>query len=101
MYRNHIHEQSAGNPRILFELCDRFRKEIVVSEDIIRSVRHIGGIPEIDMSFIVVLLLAGVTVLRYMAREESVINYRLIGGIALAFLVLFRFFLSKTKRKFL
>jgi hypothetical protein len=101
LYRNHIHDQSAGNPRVIFELCERYRKEIVVSDDIIRSIRHIGGIPEIDMSFVIVFVLAGVTILRYVGREQGVINYRLIGGIAIALLFLFRFFLSKTKRKIL
>lgn len=101
LYRNHIYEQSAGNPRVIYELVERYRKEIIVTDDVIRSVRHIGGIPEIDMTFVVVLILAGLTVLRYTSREVGGTSLRFIGGIALVALMLLRFFLSKMKRKFI
>ncbi|MGN6247369.1 MAG: tyrosine-type recombinase/integrase [Ginsengibacter sp.] len=101
LYRQHIYDQSAGNPRVIFELCERFRKEIIITDDTIRSVRHIGGLPEIDMSWTVMLLLACVAVLRYTSREIGGQNMRFIGGIAMICLMFFRFFLSKTKRKFL
>lgn len=101
LYRNHIYDQSSGNPRVIFELCQRYRKEIIISHDVIRSVRHIGGIPEIDMSFVVILILAGISILRYTSREIGGENLRFIGGIALVLLMLSRYFLSKTKRKFL
>lgn len=101
LYRNHIYDQSAGNPRVIFELCERYRKEIVLTDDVIRSVRHIGGLPEIDMSFVIVFILAGLTVLRYTSREIGGQNLRFIGGIALVLLMLSRFFLTKIKRKVL
>ncbi|MGN6802381.1 MAG: tyrosine-type recombinase/integrase [Ginsengibacter sp.] len=101
LYRQHIFDQSAGNPRVIFELCERFRKEIIITDDTIRSVRHIGGLPEIDMSWTVMLLLACVAVLRYTSREIGGENLRFIGGMAMIVLMFFRFFLSKTKRKFL
>jgi site-specific recombinase XerD len=101
LYRNHIFDQSSGNPRVIFELCQRYRKELVITHDVIRSVRHIGGIPEIDMSFVIVFILAAVSILRYTSREIGGENLRFIGGIALVLLMLSRYFLSKTKRKFL
>jgi integrase/recombinase XerD len=101
MYRNHIHDQSAGNPRVIFEMCERYRKEMIVTDDVVRSVRHIGGLPEIDMSFIIVIILAGVSILRYTSREVGGTNFRFIGGMALVLLFLVRFFLSKTKRRFI
>lgn len=101
LYRQHIYDQSGGNPRVIFELCERFRKEIVITDDTIRSVKHIGGIPEIDMSWSVMLLLACITLLRYTSREIGSESLRFIGGIALILLMFFRFFLSKSKRKFL
>lgn len=101
LYRNHIYDQSSGNPRVIFELCERYRKELIITDDVIRSVRHIGGIPEIDMSFIVVFILAAISVLRYTNREIGGENLRFIGGIALVSLVLVRYFLSRTKRKFI
>lgn len=101
LYRNHIYDQSNGNPRVIFELVDRYRKEVVLTDDVIRGVRHIGGIPEWDMSFIVVLLLAGVAVMRYTSREIGGTNLRFIGGMAMVLLMLSRFVLSKVKRKFI
>lgn len=101
LYRNHIYDQSSGNPRVIFELCERYRKETIVTDDVIRSVRHIGGLPEIDMSFGIVIILAGVSILRYTSREMGGESLRFIGGMALVLLMLSRYFLSKTKRKFL
>ncbi|MDQ2718207.1 MAG: tyrosine-type recombinase/integrase [Bacteroidota bacterium] len=101
LFRQHIYDQSAGNPRVIFELCDRFRKEVYITEDNIRTVRHIGGLKEIDMSWTVMLLLACVAVLRYTSREMGSESLRFIGGIAMIGLMFFRFFLSKTKRRFL
>lgn len=101
LFRQHIYDQSAGNPRVIFELCDRFRKEIYISEDNIRSIRHIGGLQEIDMSWTVMLLLACVAILRYTSREVGTESLRFIGGVAMIGLMFFRFFLSKTKRRFL
>jgi site-specific recombinase XerD len=101
LYRNHIYDQSSGNPRVIFELCERYRKETIVTDDVIRSVRHIGGLPEIDMSFVIVIILAGVSILRYTSREMGGESLRFIGGMALVLLMLSRYFLSKAKRKFL
>jgi DNA replication protein DnaC len=101
LYRNHIYDQSEGNPRIIFELCERYRKENLVTDDVIRSVHHLGALPEIDMTFLVVFVLAGLTILRYTSREVGGTSLRFIGGIALVGLMLFRLFLSKTKRKFI
>jgi site-specific recombinase XerD len=101
LYRNHIYEQSSGNPRVIFELCERYRKESIVTDDIVRQVRHIGGLPEIDMSFIVVIILAGISILRYTSKEFGGESLRFIGGIALVLLMLSRYFLSRVRRKFL
>ena len=99
VFRNHIYDQSAGNPRVIFELCDRYRKEVIVTNDTVRSIRHIGGIPEIDMSFVIIFILAGVAVMRYTSREIGGTSWRFIGGIALVLLMMSRFFLGKMKRK--
>lgn len=101
LYRNHIFDQSSGNPRVIFELCERYRKELIITDDVIRQVRHIGGIPEIDMSFVIVFILAGIAVLRYTSREMGGANLRFIGGIALVLLMLTRYFMARTKRKFI
>ena len=43
VFRNHIYEQSDGNPRVIFEMCERYRKETIVTSDIVRSIRHYGS----------------------------------------------------------
>lgn len=101
LYRNHIFDQSNGNPRVIFELCERYRKELLLTDDVVRSIRHIGGIPEWDMSFLVVFILAGITVLRYTSHEVGGTSLRFIGGIALVLLMLSRFFLGRVRRKFI
>lgn len=99
LYRNHIYDQSNGNPRVIFELCERYRKEMIVTDEVVRQIRHIGGIPEIDMSFIIVFILAGIAVMRYTNREIGGTSWRFIGGMALVLLMISRFFLSKMKRR--
>jgi integrase/recombinase XerD len=101
LFRNHIIEQSEGNPRIIFEMVNRFRKEIFVTTNSIRNIRHIGALPEIDVSFIVLFVAAGIALLRYTNKEIGGISFRFIGGLALVFLMLARFFFAKTKRRFL
>lgn len=99
LFRNHIWEQSAGNPRVVFELVERYRKEIIVSNDIIRSVRHTGALPEIDMSFAVVLGLGSLAVLRYLSGEVGNDSLRFIGGSAMIVLLFSRYIFNFTKRK--
>lgn len=99
LFRNHIWEQSNGNPRVIFELVERFRKEIVVSADIIRSVKHYGSMPEIDMSFAVMLGLASLAILRYASAEVGNDSLKFIGGCAMILLLFSRYIFNFTKRK--
>ena len=101
LFRNHIWEQSNGNPRVIFELVERFRKEIVVSADIIRSVKHYGSMPEIDMSFAVMLGLASLAILRYASAEVGNDSLKFIGGCAMILLLFSRYIFNFTKRKVL
>lgn len=99
LFRNHIWEQSNGNPRVIFELTERFRKEIIVSSDIIRSVKHYGSMQEIDMSFAVMLLLGSLAILRYASAEVGNDSLRFIGGCAMILLLFSRYIFNFTKRK--
>lgn len=100
LFKNHIFEQSAGNPRVIFELCDRYRKEIFVSSDIVRNVKHYGALAEYDMSFIVLIGLACLAVFRYLAMETGESSLKFIGGAAMIMLLVFRNVFSITKRKY-
>ena len=98
LFRNHIWEQSAGNPRVVYELCERYRKEIVVSSDLVRTIRHTGALPEIDMSFSVMLGLGSLAVLRYLSGEVGNDSLRFIGGSAMILLLFSRYIFNFTKR---
>lgn len=99
LFRNHIWEQSNGNPRVIFELVERFRKEVIVSADIVRSIRHTGSMKEIDMSFAVMLLLASMAILRYASAEVGNDSLKFIGGCAMILMLFSRYIFNFTKRK--
>jgi hypothetical protein len=101
LFRNHIWEQSDGNPRVIFELVERYRKEAFVTNDVVRQVRHYGALPEWDLSFMILLVLGGLAILRYLAHETGDASLRFIGGVAMILLIVFRQFFTKTKRKFI
>ena len=99
LFRNHIYDQSSGNPRVIFELVDRFRKEVVISKDIIRSINHTGALREYDMTFILMLVLSFVAILRYLSSEIDNDSFKFIGGAAMILLLFSRQLFSFTKRK--
>lgn len=101
LFRNHIWEQSAGNPRVIFEMVERFRKESILTTEVIRSVKHYGSLREFDMSLSVMLCLAGLAILRYLSGEVGNDSLRFIGGCAMILLIFSRYLFSFTKRKFI
>jgi len=98
LYRNHIYEQTYGNPRAIAEIIERYRKEGVISKDVIRRVRHTGALPEYDCTFIVLLFLACVACLRYLNHEVQNASFRVLGGIALVFLFITRYFFKFSRK---
>jgi DNA replication protein DnaC len=100
-FRNHIWEQSSGNPRVTFEMVERLRKEVVLSTESIRNIRHFGSLREYDMSFTVILGLASLAILRYLSGEVGNDSLRFIGGCAMIALIFSRYVFNFTKRKFL
>jgi integrase/recombinase XerD len=99
LYKNHVYEQTNGNPRAIIELIDRYRKEPYVTADIIRKIKHTGNRKEYDMSILVLTLLGGLTTLRYFAHEAGNDRLRLIGGIALLLLITARYFFRISSKK--
>jgi hypothetical protein len=101
LYRNHILEQTAGNPRAIFEMVERYRREPVLIAETIRSVTHRGPLRDIDFSYVVIFFIASLAVFRYMTSEFDNPGLRVIGGMSMILLLLSRSIYSKTKRKYI
>ncbi len=98
LLRNHIYEQTNGNPRAIEEIIARYRKETNISNTIIRQIRHTGALSEIDCSFAIIIFLAAVACLRYLNHEVSNASFRVIGGIGLMLLFISRYIFRFTRK---
>jgi hypothetical protein len=101
LFRNHIWLQSDGNPRVITEMIERYRREPVLVADNIRAVNFAGAIKEWDCSYFLVILIACLAVMRYMTSELENPAFRFIGGMAMIFLLMTRAFVARTKRKYI
>ena len=98
VYRDHIWNQTDGNPRAIIDMIGRYKREPRLLVENIRSITHSGVVREIDCSYALVLLIASLAVMRYMTGELDNPALRFIGGMAMILLLLTRAFVSKTKR---
>ncbi|MCP3659061.1 MAG: site-specific integrase [Bacteroidetes bacterium] len=98
LFRNHVFEQSVGNPRVICELIERYRKEVVVTSDVVREVRHSGGLKEFDCSWFVIVFLGIISCLRFMSHELGNDSLRFIGGCSVLGLLIFRSLFSKRRK---
>lgn len=99
--REHIYNQTNGNPRAIVELVERYKKEPFLTEDIIRSIKHTGALPVFDMSYLIIIFLGAVSVLRYIARDVNQPSLRYIGAAALILLIISRPLFKNLKNKFI
>ncbi len=100
--RNKVWDTSEGNPRMIQELCARFRKEPVLDNETVSDIAagYIGKqTREIDMSLFLFALAGGLSLLRYLARESHNPSLRFIGGVAMIFLMFGRYFFNSARRK--
>ena len=100
-YRNHIWNQTNGNPRAISELVDRYSKEPFLSREVVTSIKHTGALSEIDMSWLLIVSLGSVMALRYMSAELGVDGFKFIGGLAMIILIMLRPLQRSLKRHFL
>ena len=100
LFKNHVYEQSAGNPRVIFELIDRYKREPFILNETVRNIRHHGALKEYDFSIVIILLIASMAIMRYLTHEVDNYAYRFIGGAAMILLIFSRTIFTKTKRKF-
>ncbi len=98
MTETNILQQSAGNPRAIIEIVERFRKEPAVTRSVVRDVLHTGARNQIDLTFAVVLLLLAVVAARFFMRGIGSMEGYVLAGIGSALLVGIRFFMYRFKR---
>lgn len=98
---NHIYEQTNGNPRAIYELVNRYRKEPLLTKQVVKSIRHTGALPEYDMTLLIAVFLGVIACLRYFVSETGNVSLRTIGGCALILLLLSRYVFPKLKRKYI
>ena len=102
MFRDHVYEQSNGNPLFMAEVIDRLAKKRFIDVSTIREVKHTSALKEIDMSLVLVLGLSSLMILRYLGPEVGDAGaFRLFGGVFLLFALFARPLLMATKRKFI
>ena len=101
-FKNHVFEQTDGNPLFIIEMVERYNKEMVIDLDTTREVRHTTAIKEVDFSIPLMIFLGGLMVLRYLGKEmnDDKGAFMLFGGIFMVFALFARFFFNSTKRKY-
>jgi hypothetical protein len=87
LYRNHIMEQTNGNPRAIVEMIERYRREPVLISETIRAITHRGPIKDIDFSFVVIMFIASLAIFRFMSSEFDNPGLRVGGGAAMILLL--------------
>ena len=99
IYKNHIWQQTDGNPKAITEMVERYRREPRLLPEIVRSVTHHGALKEWDCTYMLVILIGAMAVMRYMTSEFDNPGLRTIGGMAMILLLLTRAFAARTKQR--
>ena len=56
-YKNHIFENTNGNPLFMIEMIERYSKEPEITLEVIRDYRHTAAFKEFDFSLVLVIIL--------------------------------------------
>lgn len=101
-FKNHIFENTNGNPLFMIEMIERYAKEPEISLEVIRDYRHTAALKEFDFSLVLIVTLSSLMVLRYVSGElgDDSGALRLFGGIFLMFALFARNIFRAGKRKF-
>jgi integrase/recombinase XerD len=101
-YKNHIFENTNGNPLFMIEMIERYSKEPEITLEVIRDYRHTTALKEFDFSLVLVITLSSLMVLRYISGEigDDSGAMRLFGGIFLMFALFARNIFRAGKRKY-
>lgn len=103
VFKNHIWEQTSGNPLYTRELVDFYRAEKIIDVGTVKAKRHTSAHHELDHSLPLVLFFASFMVLRYVGGEtgENEGAFKLIAGMALVFALFARPLLQMLKRRYI
>lgn len=99
---NKVWDTSEGNPRMVQELCGRFRKEPTLTNEDVADIcgNYLGKqTREIDMSIFLLVIFGGLSLLRYVSRESHNTSLRFLGGVAMVLLMFGRYFFNASRRK--
>ncbi len=101
-YKNHIFENTNGNPLFMIEMIERYSKEPEITLEVIRDYRHTAALKEFDFSLVLVIILSSLMVLRYISGElgDDSGAMRLFGGIFLMFALFARNIFRAGVRKY-
>ncbi|MEZ4961955.1 MAG: tyrosine-type recombinase/integrase [Saprospiraceae bacterium] len=101
-YKNHIWENTQGNPLFICEMVERYGKEQRVSLEVVSEVRHTAALQEINFLPFFIGLLACMSVLRYWGRISGTDAgpFYFLAGIGVIFLFFGRQMIRATKRKY-
>jgi integrase/recombinase XerD len=100
--RNKVYDTAEGNPKMIVELCQRLAKEDVLIPETVNEIcdNYIGRqIKEIDMSFILLIIMGGIMALRFIGRETQEADLRMIGGLMMIVMLFTRSFFRISKRR--
>lgn len=78
-----------GNPGAIIDLAQNLSGERPTLAEI-RAIHHEEGTPRLDVTIVLVMLLAMVTVLRYVGRGLDDMSLTIIGGLGMSLLIVFR-----------
>lgn len=101
-YKNHIFENTNGNPLFMIEMIERYSKEPEITLEVIKDYRHTSALKEFDFSLVLVIILSSLMVLRYISGElgDDSGAMRLFGGIFLMFALFARNIFRAGVRKY-
>lgn len=95
LYIAHVVKQANGNPQALADLLADSSKERLVDKRHIREMRHAAGVRYLDFTPIMVVALASIVAVRYMARGTGDTELYVFAGMVAAFVIALRVFLFR------
>lgn len=95
LYVPHVVKQAGGNPQALHDMVRDSAAEKVISKQMVREMRHQAGIRYWNFTPIMLVLLACVVAARYVGIGTGDKELYVLAGIAFAFLMVGRLFLTR------
>jgi hypothetical protein len=97
-----LYETADGNPRKIRELCDRLRKEPFINLNSATEISdaYLGRqVEEFDFSVILMTILGGFVLLRYIGKETGEKDLQFVGACIMLVMMFARYFFRSAKRR--